>query len=244
MADWPDGTGRRVYPVLDSTMAEAQRLKDTENGPVWLLALEQNAARGRRGREWTQPPGNFSATYLFRPEGSLEARALRSFVAALALRDTLASLIGRHDGLALKWPNDVLLHGGKVAGILLDSMGEHLALGIGVNLVAAPPPEAVEPGAIRPVSLLSETGTRIAPEEFLNHLAAAFAAREAEFTTYGFAPIRNAWLDNAARLGTGITARTGNSTISGIFETVDEQGCLVLKASDGRHRIAAADVFF
>ena len=111
-------------------------------------------------------------------------------------------------------------------------------------LVAAPPPDAVEPGATRPVSLLAATGARIAPEDFLDLLAAAFARREAEFTTYGFAPIRNAWLAGAARLGTEITARTGNSAITGIFETVDEQGCLVLKASDGRHRIAAADVFF
>ncbi|MCB1366961.1 MAG: biotin--[acetyl-CoA-carboxylase] ligase [Rhodobacteraceae bacterium] len=244
MAGWPAGTGRRIYPVLDSTMAEAQRLKDAAVGPVWLLALEQNAARGRRGRAWVQPTGNFSATYLFRPGGTLEARALRSFVAALALRDALAAATGRHDNLSLKWPNDVLLQGGKVAGILLESLGEHLALGIGVNLVAAPPPDAVEPGATRPVSLLAATGARIAPEDFLDLLAAAFARREAEFTTYGFAPIRNAWLAGAARLGTEITARTGNSAITGIFETVDEQGCLVLKASDGRHRIAAADVFF
>ncbi len=105
--------------------------------------------------------------------------ALRSFAAALALRDAFVALTGLPQAFTLKWPNDVLLNGQKVAGILLEASGDVLAIGIGVNLIAAPPPEAVEPGAVTPVSLLSETGLRITPEAFLDALAPAYAAREA-----------------------------------------------------------------
>ena len=125
---------------------------------------------------------------------------MRSFVAALALYDALVGVSGRVDGLALKWPNDVLLTGGKVAGILLESLGGHLAIGIGVNLVTAPKPDEVEAHAVRPVSVLSAVGVEIAPEVFLAHLADAFAAHEARFVTYGFAPFREAWVARAARL--------------------------------------------
>ena len=89
----------------------------------------------------------------------------------------------------------MLLNGGKVAGILLESLGQrrgvaHLAIGIGVNLVAAPGADEVEPGALRPVSLLSETGVHVEPEAFLELLASAYAEHEARFVTYGFAPLR------------------------------------------------------
>jgi BirA family biotin operon repressor/biotin-[acetyl-CoA-carboxylase] ligase len=244
MNHWPDGVQKRFYETLDSTMAEAARCADELTGPTWFHALEQTAGRGRRGRNWVQPTGNFSATLIWRPEGPIETRALRSFVASLALRDTFVAATGREGDLALKWPNDVLLNGGKVAGILLESIGDHLAIGFGVNLVAAPHAQDVEPGAVRPVSLSSATGMTLDPVDFLNLLAPAFARWEQQFTTYGFAGIRQEWLTHAARLGEVITARTGNSETLGTFETVDEQGALVLKAADGRHHIAAADVFF
>jgi BirA family biotin operon repressor/biotin-[acetyl-CoA-carboxylase] ligase len=136
----------------------------------------------------------------------------------------------------------------------LESIGvgqgvSHLAIGFGINLVAAPSADQVEDGAVRPVSLLSETGANITPEEFLTLLAASYARFEAQFTTYGFAPIREAWLRHAARLGEVITARIG-STVSGTkktvgtFETVDATGNLVLSTEKGRVAIAAADVFF
>ncbi len=244
MNDWPQGVERRIYPSLGSTMVEAARLAPELAGPTWLLALEQTSGKGRRGRVWVQPEGNFSATLIWQPESSIAARAQRSFVAALALREAFVAATGLEDAFRLKWPNDVLLNGGKVAGILLESHGDHLAIGIGVNLHAAPPISAVEAGATPPVSLLSATGTTIAPEAFLNLLAPAFARWETQFTTYGFAPVRAAWLQHAAMLGEVITARLGTNMIVGTFETVDDAGLLVLHAPDGRHAISAADVFF
>jgi BirA family biotin operon repressor/biotin-[acetyl-CoA-carboxylase] ligase len=189
------------------------------------------------------PPGNFAASLAWRPGDGPARMALRSFTASLALHDAITAL-GAHD-VALKWPNDVLLGGAKLAGILLESPGDGLLiLGIGLNLVAAPPPSQVEPGATRPVSLLEATGLRVAPEAMLDALAPAFDAREAQFTAHGFGSIRTAWLARAARLGETVTARTPTTETTGTFEDVDAQGHLVLATESGRIAIAAADVFF
>jgi BirA family biotin operon repressor/biotin-[acetyl-CoA-carboxylase] ligase len=247
--DWPAGYGRRVLAEIDSTNAEAARVAHGLAGPEWILALRQTQGRGRRGRAWSDPQGNFAATLIMRPEGAPQDWALRSFVASLALSDAFVAATGRADIFALKWPNDVLLNGGKVAGILLESGtgatgGDYLAIGIGVNLVHAPARQDLEGGAVAPVSLMSETGALLEPVEFLELLAPAFAKREAQFTTYGFAPIREAWLARAARLGEKITARVGTASQTGTFETVDEAGHLVLSTANGRQAIPAADVFF
>ena len=242
---WPDGYGRQVLAEVDSTNAEAARQAARLSGPEWILGLRQTAGRGRRGRPWADPSGNFSATLVMHPGGTPHEAALRSFVASLALFDAFVAVCARPESFALKWPNDVLLNGGKVAGILLESLpGSGLAIGIGVNLAEAPQPAAVEAGAFRPVSLLSEVGVAVTPEEFLTPLAAAFATHEASFATYGFAPIREAWMARAARLGEVITARTGTSEITGAFTDVDGQGNLVLETAKNRVAVPAADVFF
>ncbi|WP_170364471.1 biotin--[acetyl-CoA-carboxylase] ligase [Ruegeria arenilitoris] len=249
MSTWPQGYGLHILQEVDSTLNEAARIAPTATGPVWIMAHHQTAARGRRGRAWSNPQGNLAATLLLRPEGNPEQAALRSFVAALALFDACVSVTGRAQGFALKWPNDVLLNGGKLAGILLESTGQgrdvsHLAIGIGVNLADAPDPETVEQGALRPVSLLSETGAQVSAEDFLTELADAYAKLETQFVTYGFEPIRKAWLARAAKLGEVITARTGASETVGTFETVDAGGNLVLNTAKGRVSIPAADVYF
>lgn len=249
MIRWPDGYGRRVLDEVDSTLNEAARIAPGLSGPEWIMAHRQTAARGRRGRAWANPKGNLSATLVLFTDEPPGVAALRSFVASLALFDACVAVCGRNEGFSLKWPNDVLLNGGKLAGILLESTGQgariaHLSIGIGVNLTDAPSPEMVEPGAVPPVSLLSATGAEVDAETFLTFLAAAYARHEATFTTYGFEPIRTAWLDRAARLGEVITARTGNSETTGTFQTVDAQGNLVLNTSKGRTTIPAADVYF
>ena len=178
--NWPDGYDRIVLDQTDSTNAEAARRARTLLGPTWILALTQTAARGRRGRAWSMQPGNFAATLALRPAETAETVALRSFVAALSLYDAFVAVTGRTDSFSLKWPNDVLLNGGKVAGILLESIGrgahlDHLAIGIGVNLAASPTQSDVEDRALRPVSIKEETGVVVSPEEFLTHLAQSYA---------------------------------------------------------------------
>ena len=234
---------------MDSTNAEAARIAPAMPGPVWILAAAQTGGRGRRGRAWASPPGNFHATLLMKPSEPPDRVALRSFAAALALREALVALTGLPGSFQLKWPNDVLCNGGKIAGILLESAGQgnqvsHLAIGVGVNLIAAPDPSFLEPDALAPVTLLTETGKRIAPETLLAHLAPAFATWEARLTGEGFAPLRAAWLSHAARLGETIRARTGTATHEGRFDTIDDAGALILTTATGRRTIPAAEVFF
>ena len=249
MTVWPDGYGRRVLSEVDSTLSEAARIAPELAGAEWILAVRQTAARGRRGRAWIMPEGNFAASLVLPVSGTLGQAALRSFVVSLALRSAFVAVTGREDVFALKWPNDVLLRDGKVAGILLETVAAgagvtHLAIGIGVNLVAAPDVSAVEPGAVRPVALAREMGVRVDPEAFLDHLAGAYARYEEQFTTFGFAPIRAAWLRHAARLGQVITARTTGDVYRGTFVDVDADGQLVLETSVDRIAIPAGDVYF
>lgn len=194
------------------------------------------------------PSGNFAATLLFRPDCDPATAALRSFLAAIALRQTLA-MTASPKALSLKWPNDVLLNGGKVAGILLESSGsggrvDWLAIGIGVNLMAAPGADEVEPEATPPVSLFGETGTRVAAEDFLFWLASHFDHLEQLFQRFGFDPIRRLWLRNAARLGQPVRARTSTTEHHGTFETLDGDGNLVLSTAKGRIAVPAADIYF
>ncbi len=240
------GAGRLALSEIDSTNAEGFR---RGGGPLWIIAGLQTAGRGRRARPWVSPRGNFHGTLVLHPAEAPETVALRSFVAALALRDAFVALTGLADAFTLKWPNDVLLNGGKVAGILLESQSlgtakATLCIGIGVNLIAAPEVTEVEPGALIPVSLLQATGKRVTPEAFLDALAAAYATWEATFITEGFGPIRAAWLAHAARLGEPIKARTGDTTREGIFETIDATGNLILRTPAATLAIPAAEVFF
>ncbi len=213
------------------------------------MARRQEAGRGRRGRAWTDPPGNFAATLVMRPQGGPADAARISFVAALAVHDALRVLCGPGLNLSLKWPNDVLLNGGKLSGILLESVGSGgrvvaLAIGIGVNLQTAPDPCQVEAGALRPVSLAEETGMQVTTDDLLDALAVSFDDWQRQMSTYGFAPIRAAWMARAARLGQTITARTGTAEITGRFEGIDDTGALILVDSKGRQAIPAADIHF
>lgn len=246
MRDWPLGYGRFVVPQVGSTLDEAVLLAATEPTPFWILAHRQTAARGRRGRAWTMQDGNFAATLMLSPQSEPARAALRSFVMSLALYRSFVEVTGRDMAFGLKWPNDVLLKDGKVAGILLESSGQGtgLAIGVGVNLAAAPARSEVEKGAVPPVSLAGETSILVTPEAFLQVLAHHYASLEQQFQDYGFPPIRTAWLAHAARLGEQITARTGRDTMTGTFEDVDADGYLVLRGADGVKKIAAADVFF
>ena len=226
-------------------MAEAARRADGLHGPTWIMAREQTAARGRRGRPWLHPAGNLAATLIYKPEATAAEAAKRSFLAANALFETLAMYVDR-TALSLKWPNDVLLNGGKVAGILLESAGrgpfvDWLSVGFGVNLQAVP--EGLT-SPFPPTSLRGAGGQDVTPEDFLTVLASNYATQEGKLSALGFARIREDWLRNAAKLGEVITARTGQDVIKGIFDTVDEDGALVLITGMGPRAIPAADVFF
>lgn len=233
---------------VDSTNSEGIRRADRLARPTWVFAYRQTAGRGRRGKPWVDPVGNFAATLVMRPGGPVQDAALRSFVAALALRSALAGFVGL-DQIGLKWPNDVLLNGGKVAGILLESSGrggraDWLVVGIGVNLRQAPEKGSLERGAVSPVSVLEETGVSIDPRVFLDRLAEQFVRYDDIMARHGFAAIRAEWLKGAVRLGQTITARTGTETFVGVFQGIDDAGALLLHSANGAVAIPAAEVFF
>ena len=243
--DWPEGTDRIVLDEVDSTMAEAvRRARDLER-PTWIMARRQTAARGRRGRAWQSAPGNFAATLIWQPDATPAEAALRTFTASNALCVALVDKVPEAQ-LSLKWPNDVLLSGGKVAGILLESSGalerlDWLAVGFGVNLVEAP--KGLHDAQVPPICL-KDAGFDFAADDLLAHLAVAMAEGEALLVRDGFGPVRDAWLSRAARLGETLIARTGTEEITGNFETLDEAGQLVLRTSTGHVAIPAGDIIF
>ena len=243
---WPEGVLFRHLRSVDSTMAEAARIAPELEAPTWIVADEQTAARGRRGRSWSSLDGNLAATLVFKPNCTAQQAGLRSFMAAIALFEALAMSVDR-SALSLKWPNDVLLNGGKVAGILLETAGrgpyiDYLSIGVGVNLAAVP--TDVRDAAFPPVSLTGEGGRPTDWATFLARLASDYATQEAKLWEFDFPMIRDDWLRRAARLGEIITARTARDEITGTFETIDADGNLVLQTPDGRHAISAADVYF
>jgi BirA family biotin operon repressor/biotin-[acetyl-CoA-carboxylase] ligase len=242
---------RTAIPILgfdeiDSTNTEARRRAEAgEPGPVWITALRQTAGRGRRGRTWETGEGNLAATLLMTTEREPRDAAQVSFVAALAVSD-LASAYLPAERVKVKWPNDVLVEGRKLAGVLVESGqrregGLWLAIGVGVNLAKAPR-NAERPGT----SLAAETLTPPpAPRVALTGLAAAFADWLEVWDDKGFPAIAAAWTARAHGLGETCAARLAAETIEGVAEGLDLDGALRLRLADGGiRRITAGDVFF
>jgi BirA family biotin operon repressor/biotin-[acetyl-CoA-carboxylase] ligase len=211
----------------------------------WVLADRQTAGRGRRGRAWDDGSagGNFMASLLVKGGGALHQL---SFVAALALHDALTNMTAPHGAarLALKWPNDVLLDGGKVSGILLERAGDALVIGIGVNLAHHPDGTDRLPGSPLPTSLAAAGLPVPTPLALLGVLAPAFARWRAQWVIEGFAPVRAAWLARASGVGGRIVARLGSESPEGRFEGLADDGALLLRLDDGSLRpIHAGEVF-
>jgi BirA family biotin operon repressor/biotin-[acetyl-CoA-carboxylase] ligase len=239
MQGWPEGLGLRRYDTLESTNEEARRLaKNGISGPLWIVAREQTSGRGRRGRVWISQGGNLFATLLLQAPTSQSAQL--GFVAGLAAADTIAAF-ARGADVALKWPNDVLLAGRKVAGILLEGLGEDaLAIGIGINLEHYPNSTEVPS-----ISIAAITGNPPDLDGFLLRLASRMTTWYEIWLEQGFPPVRKAWLLRACGLGHPIRARLADSERNGVFEDLDEDGALLLRDGAGTlTRITAGDVFF
>lgn len=235
-----------AYDEIDSTNAEARRRAEAgEAGPVWITALRQTAGRGRRGRAWDSPTGNLAATLLYVTDMPAADAAQVSFVAALAVADLAEACLGPGLG-RVKWPNDLMIHGRKASGILVESGSRPdgklwLAVGIGVNL--ATHPQEVERPACAFAEFMSVAPPK--PRDALEILARSFEAWRQIWAREGFAPIAAAWTRVAHGLGEPCVARLPNQTHRGIAEGLDPDGALRLKLDDGSVlRITAGDVFF
>jgi BirA family biotin operon repressor/biotin-[acetyl-CoA-carboxylase] ligase len=235
------------YDTIGSTNAEAlARAQTGESGPLFIVSERQSAGRGRRGRPWVSELGNLYATLLVADPAPASTSPQICFVAALALHD---AVLDSCSGLAptrlkLKWPNDLLLDGAKVSGILVEGTalsGNRIATAIGFGVNCKHHPEDTQ----FPANNFAKAGFDLSPKSLLERLAERWILRAREWGRgEGFSAVRAAWLLRAIGIGKPIEVRLPDRNLNGTFEAIDEQGALVLRLSDGtREAISAGDVF-
>lgn len=224
------------FKVLDSTNAEALR-RGAIPGEAYLADL-QTSGRGRLGRRWQSPRGNLHATLVAGvPDGRRPTDL--AFVAGVAVLEALEQTAPMAP-FSLKWPNDILSGGRKLAGILIEAGEGGYAVGIGINLTSAPPDDEVNVPATH---LRESAGTAVAADEVMSALCDSFGWWHAKWTSDGYVPIRARWLASAHRIGDTIAASTGQERLTGRFAGLNEEGALLLDDDAGmRHIIAAGDV--
>lgn len=236
-----------VHDSLESTNDEALRVAkagEASDGLV-ILARRQTRGRGRLARTWVSLPGNLHCSILLANDFGLGQATQIGFAAAVALVDAVRGLIPglpEDQTVACKWPNDVLAGRRKLAGMLLEPVGEGwLVLGLGVNVAAAPPADQTH----YPATALAELGWKGETDRVLAAFCAAFAPWLTRWRTEGFAPIREAWLERA--LGVGGPVRIGlmGETLVGTFVGLAGDGAMLIdQDSLGPRRILAGDVSF
>ena len=212
------------------------RFEAVEEG-FWLRAERQTAGRGRLGRTWASPIGNFYGSTVVRVRPGDPAAATLGLVAAVALAEVVSALLP--SAPTLKWPNDLLIDGVKLSGILLERADHVVVVGIGVNLAHHPDlPD-------RRTTSLAAQGVTVTPADFAQLLAEAFARWVTRWRTQGFAPVRAQWLAAAYPPGTLLRAALPDgSAIEGMFEDMDADGALIMRLASGERRgIHAGDVF-
>lgn len=233
-----------VHQTLASTNTQALALaRRGEQPPLWVVAHIQTEGRGRRDSRWISEPGNLCATLLIADPAPPEHVPELSFVAALAVHDAIGACAAMLRGqLALKWPNDILCGGKKLAGILIEGEGHTqlaVAIGIGVNCVQHPAQTTY------PATDLAAAGARVSAEDLFCVLSGTMVRRLAQWRrSAGFRSIRADWLDRATGLGGDVRVRLPGRELSGRFEALDDSGHLRLRMADGRvQTITAGDVF-
>jgi BirA family transcriptional regulator, biotin operon repressor / biotin---[acetyl-CoA-carboxylase] ligase len=244
-----------AFDRIGSTNVEAlSRARGGEQGPMWFVTSEQTAGRGRRNRPWIAPRGNLASSILEVIDVAPAVAATLGFAAGLALEAALrrvsieaSTRSAGSDQMKfwLKWPNDVLAGRQKLAGILMEAeavAGDRLAVvaGIGTNVVAAPE------GTPTPATSLAALGIDIGAEELFTELSDAWTEFRGIWDDgRGFAEIRRFWLERAAGLGQAVAIKAGGTAVEGIFDTIDDSGCMIVRAADGRRiPISAGDVHF
>lgn len=249
-----------AYNTIGSTNAQAlESARAGDPGKLWVVSKNQQSGRGRRGRAWLSPEGNLAATLLVVADFELRLAATLGFVAGLALADALDAVapkgrisIGVDGGsgegrnrFELKWPNDVLASGAKMAGILLESTlldnGRFaVAVGIGVNVVAYPQDVPY------PATSLNALGANCDAEMLFLALSDAWQENARLWGDgRGLAAIRRRWLERAAGIGSEVAVRIDGNVVRGTFETIDEDCRFVIRDKNGSVvTIAAGDVHF
>jgi BirA family biotin operon repressor/biotin-[acetyl-CoA-carboxylase] ligase len=222
--------------TVGSTNDYARELarKGVPSGTV-VWAHEQTAGRGRQGNGWVSERGNLFMSLILRPKAKLADLGQLSFLAAVALSDTLEAILPSTATIHLKWPNDVLLQGKKAAGILIESETSWVVIGIGMNMTHAPE---------NAISLRDIGVKKYKAHDMLEFLSREIPERVESWEKEGFEPVRKKWLKRAYKLNKEISARLPKETLTGIFEGIDPTGALLLALPDGsRKTIASGEVF-
>jgi BirA family transcriptional regulator, biotin operon repressor / biotin---[acetyl-CoA-carboxylase] ligase len=221
------------YPTIDSTNLEAHRLfASGERGPLFLLADEQTAGKGRLDRTWASLRGNCYSTLILPVNTHLKHVPQLGIVVALAVSTTLQNF-----GIAsqLKWPNDVLVRGAKISGILCEVLSAApltIAIGCGINVVHAPL------GLTYPATCIAAEGASASRDAVFQSYSSALAYWLEQWNDgQNFAAIRDTWEQHAIGMGEQVTMATGAQALTGRFESITEQGALVLKPDDGPPQI-------
>jgi BirA family biotin operon repressor/biotin-[acetyl-CoA-carboxylase] ligase len=225
------------HDKIGSTNDEARRLarEGAPHGTV-VHADEQTAGRGRMSHKWFSPAGNLYISILLRTGQPANRTAELSFLAALTVADTVEALLPRQTRAMLKWPNDVLVSGAKIAGILLEQVDDATILGIGLNVLEAPTNAAYKTTTIvANGGIASVDGAR-------DILLARLGSHLTVWRTEGFAPIREQWLGRSYPIGAAIRANADGQPVAGHFAGLDLDGALLLDTPQGRRRIVAGDV--
>ncbi len=203
-----------------------------------IVASEQLSGRGRQGRVWESQRGNLYCSVLLRPSNMPQDAGLYSFVAAVAVHEAVRSILP-HVPVTLKWPNDVLVKGKKISGILLEVAGDALIVGIGLNVAHCPN------NTLYPTTSLAAAGAveKVELPDLLDTLLQTLAYWHDVVQHQGFLTVRAAWLEHA-QLG-AMTVRLPHETLQGILNGINENGHLRLLLEDGTERvISTGDVFF
>ena len=241
----PQGFRILFFEELDSTndVARQQAQDGAAHGTV-IFAKRQTVGRGRQGRQWESQEGNLFCSLVLYPDCHCAEAANLGFVAALAVRESLSLLSGQSVHPRLKWPNDVLIAGQKVSGLLLENFLQGagkigaVILGVGVNLCHAPS-QTPYPAT----SLVAAGGGQVFPEQALAVFLTTFDQWYRCWKKDGFGSIRDHWLAQAQGRGQKIRVRLPHDEVVGIFEDLDESGALVLRAESGTRLIHSGDVF-
>jgi BirA family transcriptional regulator, biotin operon repressor / biotin---[acetyl-CoA-carboxylase] ligase len=234
---------QHLQTIVSTNAALMLRAAAGEKGPLWLTAGEQTGGRGRTGRGWASPPGNLYASLLLTDPCPMRHAPGLGFVAGVALIKALRRLAPSMSSLALKWPNDVLIGGRKLAGILPEArqLDGHLAIIIGMGVNCAFHPDDTP----YPATSLAAEGMPVSPEALFAELNSAMAAAITLFDEgRGFPIILAAWREAAHGLGGLITVKPPSGMVSGLFEGVDDEGALLLRQDGALMRISAGDVYF
>jgi BirA family transcriptional regulator, biotin operon repressor / biotin---[acetyl-CoA-carboxylase] ligase len=229
---------------LDSTNDEAKRRAASgAHGGTVIWADRQAAGRGRQGRAWNSPPGNLYCSILLRPDRAPGEVAQLGFAASLAVAEAISPLLPHPLLPRCKWPNDVMVEGRKVAGILLESEAvggevKWLVVGVGVNIMAFPADTELPATSLRALGAAT-----VAPAELLESIRQFFFQWYEVWRARGFAPLRVAWLRRAFALGGEIRVRHAHLETRGRFADLDDTGALVLENAQGTQHISAGAVF-